>query len=290
MPQRALQQQVENKHTIELDARIEAYRTRKGELSIQYTDKHPEIQAIKEAIELLEKRRDKELAKLQQKQEQLQREDGSTGGAGVELQQNPVYQSMKIAFNAAEIEVAALTAEMNAISDGVAELQRMVNIIPQVEANLGRLNRDYAIVKEKFNGLLQRLETAKLSRRAEQSGENIEFQVIDPPTLPDRPSKPNRMLLNSLVVAASFVAGGALTFALHLLFPVFGDARTLGNSVGFPVLGVVSLKRGRAQKIQSVVGCIAVASAALLLLVVAAGIITYEEKARSAFQSLIRLI
>ena len=92
------------------------------------------------------------------------------------------------------------------------------------------------------------------------------------------------------MVVAGLLAGIALTFALHQLYPVYGDSRTLGNALNFPVLGVVSLKRDRAQKLRSGLGRLAVVSAALLLLVVAGGVITHEDIARNAFQSLMRLI
>ncbi len=276
------QQNTGNELTAALSIKIEANYTRLDELSLRFTEKHPEIQAIRETIEVLENRRGEEMEKLQQ--------EYSYGDASAELQQNPVYQSMKIAFNEAEIEVASLQAEMNGQQKIVSELKLLVDIIPQVEANLARLNRDYSIVKQKYDALLQRLETARLSRQAEQSGENIESQVIDPPSLPTVPSSPNRQMLNSLIVMLGLAAGVALTFALHQLYPVFGDSRTVRNTIDFPILGTVSLKRSREQIIKSGLGRLAVASAALLLLVAAGGVIAFEESTRSAFQSLMRLI
>ena len=278
------QQALSNELTVAIDIKIEAARSRLEELTLRYTDKHPEIQATNETIEQLEQRRSDEIDKLQ-----AQQPDGATS-ANQELQQNPVYQSMKIAFNEAEIEVAGLQAEIASKQREIKELKEMVDVIPQVEANLGRLNRDYQVTKQQYDVLLQRLETARLSQQAEQSGENIEFQVIDPPSLPAKPIGPIRPLLNSVMVVGGLLAGVALTFALHQLYPVYGDSRTLENSVSVPVLGVVSLKRDRAQKVRSMLGRFAVASAALLLLIVAGSVVTYEEMARNAFLSLIKLI
>ena len=278
-----LSQQPGNNVTAAIDIKIAASYSTLEALTLRFTDKHPDIQATKETIAQLEKRRDDELARLQQQQSSL-------GSPSVDLQSNPIYQSIKIAFNQAEIEVAGLRVEVLSKQREIAELKKMVDIIPQVEANLARLNRDYQVTKQQYDVLLQRLETARLSQQAEQSGENIEFQVIDPPTLPRKPIGPLRRLLNSVTVAAALVLGVALTFALHQLYPVYGDSRTLGNSIEYPVLGVVSLKRDRAQKVRSGFGRLAVVSAALLLLVVAGSVITYEEVVRNAFQSIMRLI
>ena len=279
-----VQQQVAgNELTAALDIKIEENRSRLEELTLRFTDKHPEIQATLETIEQLEKRKEKEIAKLQS-------QSAGFGNVNSELQQNPVYQSMKIAFNESEIEVASLQAEVTSKQREIQELKRMVDVIPQVEANLARLNRDYSITKQQYDVLLQRLETARLSQQAEQSGENIEFQVIDPPTYPQYPAGPNRKALNSMMVVAGLIAGVALAFGLHQLYPVFGDSRTLENSIELPVLGVVSLKRDRSQKTKSAIGRLAVVSAAILLLVVAGSVITYEEVARNTFQSIMRLI
>ena len=284
MPTTPQQQVLSNEVTASIDLTIESNNARLEELSLRFTDKHPEIQAIKETIAELEERREKEVAKLQAQQPTVE------ASATQELQQNPVYQSMKIAFNEAEIEVSGLQAQISSKQREINQLQGMVDVIPQVEANLGRLNRDYQVTKQQYDTLLQRLETARLSQQAEQSGENIDFQVIDPPSFPTAPSGPKRPIFNSAVVILGLAAGVALSFVLHMLYPVYGDSRTLGESIHLPVLGVISLKRDRAQKNRSVMGRFAVVSAAALLLVVAGGIITNESLVRNAVLSLIRLV
>ena len=278
------QQALSNEVTDSIDVSLQENHSRLDELLLRFTDKHPEVQAIRETIDELERRRENEITKLQ---ERLPSADVS---ATQELQQNPVYQSMKIAFNEAEIEVAGLRTQIATKQSEVSRLQAMVDIIPQVEANLGRLNRDYQVTKQQYDTLLQRLETARPSQQAEQSGENIEFQVIDPPSLPNYPVGPKRQLLNSALVVVALGAGLVLTFILHQLYPVYGDSRTLAESIDLPVLGVVSLKRDRAQKWRANFGRLAVVSAAALLLVVAGGVVLYGDTTRTIFQSIITLV
>ena len=70
-----------------------------------------------------------------------------------------------------------------------------------------RLNRDYEINKQQYDTLLQRLESAKISEQAEQSADNVKFRVIEPPIVPVRPSGPDRVALNALVLLAALGAG-----------------------------------------------------------------------------------
>ena len=79
--------------------------------------------------------------------------------------------------------------------------------MPEVEAELSRLDRDYEVNKRQYDTLLERLESAKISEQAEQSSENVKFRVIEPPTVPLKPSGPNRILLNSMVLLLALGSG-----------------------------------------------------------------------------------
>ncbi|MDX1554543.1 MAG: glutaredoxin domain-containing protein, partial [Xanthomonadales bacterium] len=50
----------------------------------------------------------------------------------------------------------------------IRELQKRVDTIPEVEAELTRLNRDYNVTKGQYESLVSRRETARLSEQAEQ--------------------------------------------------------------------------------------------------------------------------
>ena len=63
--------------------------------------------------------------------------------------------------------------------------------MPEVEAELARLNRDYEITRTRYLELVERRETAKLSESAEKQGV-VKFQIIDPPTVGFEPVAPNR--------------------------------------------------------------------------------------------------
>ena len=67
---------------------------------------------------------------------------------------------------------------------------RRVNSIPEIEAELSRLNRDYEVNKQQYDTLLQRLESAKISQSADQNTENVKFRIIEPPTVPVKAKRP----------------------------------------------------------------------------------------------------
>lgn len=212
----------------ELEAQLE-------ELRLRYTDKHPRIGQILDTIELLKEQ--------QAEERKLAQESGipASRDGGQQLEQNPVYQNMRIQLTNTEVEIASLRAESNQQQERVSELQRLVDTVPQVEAELNRLNRDYDVVKAKHQQLLQQLESANIGENVDATIDEVQFRVIDPPFAGLRPAGPNRELFMSAGLIVAIGAGGALTFLLNLLHPVFFSNRSVTTATGLPVLGSVSL-------------------------------------------------
>jgi len=123
----------------------------------------------------------------------------------------------------------------------VDALQEMVDTIPKIEAELKQLNRDYSVHQKNYQTLLARREAANISEQAELSGDQLKFQVVDPPRVPLQPSEPNRPLLMTGVLVMSIIAGGMLAVLLYMLRPTFDNPRTIIQVLGRPVLGGVSM-------------------------------------------------
>jgi len=156
------------------------------------------------------------------------------------LDMNPVYQSMKISLSQADAELAEVRGQISAQEQAIGGLRSRMDAIPQVEAELAQLNRDYQVNKAQYDQLLQRLESARISQRADQSTGDVKFRVIDPPTVPVVPSGPERILLSALVLLASLGAGIGFALLLQQIRPVFSTKDTLRQVTGLPVLGSVT--------------------------------------------------
>ena len=156
------------------------------------------------------------------------------------LDMNPVYQNLRMSLSQADADLAEMRGQMAAQQAVVAELRSRVNTIPEVEAELTRLNRDYEVNKTQYDTLLQRLESAKISESAEQNTESVKFRVIEPPTVPVKPSGPVRPALNSLVLLAALAAGLGLAILFAQMHPTFTTRDLLQKVTGIRVLGTVT--------------------------------------------------
>ncbi|NBC48501.1 MAG: chain length-determining protein [Gammaproteobacteria bacterium] len=250
-----------------LEMRIQTLQQKLDELSLNFTDRHPDIRSIKRKLEDFKK----------QRQEAIAQQAGSPLGRNLsELDANPVFQQLRMAKANADIDVSSLQVRVDEQRRRVEELQRLVDTIPKVEAELKRLNRDYSVNQENYVALLKRREQAAMSQDVEDQGEQVQFRIIEPARLPRSPSAPNRSALISAVLILALAAGGGLAFLLSLLRPVFDDRRTLNQVTGFPVLGNVVLHRNEQQRRRERLELLALAVCGLLLFVAFAGTLATE--------------
>jgi polysaccharide chain length determinant protein (PEP-CTERM system associated) len=211
--------------------RIKETQARLDELLLRFTDKHPDVIATRQTLEELQKRRVSEI-------ESLKRGDANAvaaSGAG----SNPVYQSIQLALNQADVEIASLRGELAQHRAKAAELRQRLDTAPQVEAEYAQLNRDYDVNKAQYTALVANYQKARLGEQADNAG-SVRFEIVQPPTANFAPVFPRRGLFLAGALFLALVVGGALAYLLHLVKPVVGSARSLTLLTGIPVLGVVS--------------------------------------------------
>ena len=202
------------------------------ELLLRFTDKHPEVIALRESIAELKARETEEMASLQR--------GGSGTGAIRSLSVNPVYQSIQTQLAQTEVDIAALRGAVGQHEKEIGRLNSFVDSAPEVEQEYSRLNRDYDVIKSQYESLVKRLEQARVSDAAAQSG-IVRFEVIEPPHASLTPVWPNRGLLTVAVLLLGLILGSALALVPQVLRPAFDSTKSLAALTGLPVLGAVSL-------------------------------------------------
>ncbi|MBL4722005.1 MAG: hypothetical protein JKY20_12870 [Alphaproteobacteria bacterium] len=140
-------------------------------------------------------------------------------------------------------------------------LEKLRNKAPEVEAQLADLDRDYDVIKKKFNEFLTRRESARISQAAEATTDSVQFRIIAPPQVPVVPSAPNRFLLLTVVLLGGLGVGGGIAFLLVQMDDTFSSANRLGDAFGIPVLGVVNMLAEPSQKFRRAMGNLAFAMA-----------------------------
>jgi polysaccharide chain length determinant protein (PEP-CTERM system associated) len=220
---------VTNPRLDRLDQQIQAATQKLNDLLLKYTESHPDVIAQREQLE-----------RLRAKREEVASEGTTRQTTSQDIESNPVYEELKIQLNETNAEIASIRPKIARREQRIDELKSKVDQITEVEAKLKSLTRNYDTTREQYQQLLSRLNSARMSSDADDTGP-VDFRVIDPPTTPVDPVGPNRFLY--LLVAYAFAVGAAAAtgWLLSKLRPTFLDVQTLERITGRPVLGSVAL-------------------------------------------------
>ena len=153
---------------------------------------------------------------------------------------NPVYEQLKVRLVENDAVVASLQRQ---IADALKERDRLQDIArgaPGLQAEYLNMNRDYEVLRKNYDDLVARREGMRISTAADAEGDKVKIQVIDPPTVPQNPVAPKRVLLVTGVLGAGLAAGAGLALRLVQLDQSFHSLEDL-RDLGFPVVGGVSM-------------------------------------------------
>jgi polysaccharide chain length determinant protein (PEP-CTERM system associated) len=215
----------------DLSVRVQDSEAKLQELLLRFTDKHPEVIALRAQIEELKRQEVKELAEIAK--------GGAGSGAIRSLATNPVYQEIQMQMNQADVESASLRGEIAQHNGEIAKLKKVVNTAPEVEQKYAQLNRDYNVTKDQYTALAARLEKAKVTDNADDTG-IVKFEVIDPPAADIRPTSPNRALLSIPVLLGGILGGIGLAWLLAKMRPTITGTRMLSGMTDVPIIGSIS--------------------------------------------------
>jgi len=200
-----------------LDEQLDKLKAKLRDLSSTYNDKYPEIHAVKDEIAKTEAQRDKLLAELKTKGDKSQ-SDGSVAGAypsGVKdpsamAQVQSQLQANQIEIKNREQAIADLTAKIN-------EYQVRLNEEPAREQQLADLTRGYDQSKASYDDLLKKKNDSAMATSMELLQQGERFHIIDPPSLPLKPSFPNRMKFCGIGLLVGLALGAGFVWAAEML-------------------------------------------------------------------------
>ena len=192
-----------------------------------------------------------------------------------------MYDQLTVSLASAEAKVAALKARVSEYEVRYKELQTAANAMPEVEAEYKQLTRDYEVIRNRYDKLLERREQAQISGAVEASDVVLGFRVIDPPRVPLAPIAPKRPLLMTIVLLAALGGGFGIAFVMSQLKTTFNTERELHQATGIRVLGSIAtaltprLRRRRTRAsmafVLSYLGLLSTYGALMAMLVISAG-------------------
>ena len=122
---------------------------------------------------------------------------------------NPVYLQTMASIETARLDLANLESSKARIHQRIKVLEDSIQRSPLVEKAYRNLNRDLETTALKYQEVKAKLSEAQMAKALEDERKAERFTLIEPPLVPERPVKPNRLLivLLGLIFAAGLAVG-----------------------------------------------------------------------------------
>ena len=197
-----------------LTARLSALQNKHQELSLIYTDKHPEVEETTNEIAAI-------------KEEQR---SGSSRAAVVAASSPEVR---KIGMELTNLRVAE-----NSQRRFIGARQYHLKNVPAVKAGLDELERERNSQRNLYEQLSARLGQSEVSRQMEVQDKTTTFRVVDPAILPVKPISPQRIRMILLGIVGALIASFGLLVLLDYHDKSVRNIESL-KSLGIQILAVV---------------------------------------------------
>ncbi|MGA7241442.1 MAG: GNVR domain-containing protein [Bryobacteraceae bacterium] len=149
---------------------------------------------------------------------------------------NPILQSQ---IRAANADIGKHKAEQERLAKLVASYRSKVDSIPIREQEIASLTRDYEMNKAHYAQLLDRELSAETATQLEIRQKGEKFEVLDTAQPAERPSSPNRKLIDAGGAIAGLGLGLILALATELLGMSITGAQDIVDASSLKVLGVI---------------------------------------------------
>ncbi|MFQ5544325.1 MAG: hypothetical protein ACE5FY_08255, partial [Nitrospiria bacterium] len=193
----------------------------------KYAKDHPDVIQSRNTISALQK----EIKTLSQQQEKNPEEKP----------ENPAFISIQTQLASTEHDLMALDETKKELKIQRTEYTRRIETSPMVEREYQSLTRDRASVLAKYNEISSKLIEAEVAEGLESQMKGERFSLIDPPSLPERPVKPNRRAVFLLGFAFSLIGGFGFAALMEGLDDTIYTNMDLERITGIAPLAIIPL-------------------------------------------------
>lgn len=202
-----------------LEQELDKLKAQLADLSSHYTDRHPDVRKLKEQIAKTEKMRDQLLANMKEKDATAASDGAETTPApgSSDPAQASVLAQVQGQLKSNQVEIANREHSIATLKAKMDEYQARLNQEPIREQQLADLTRGYDQSKANYDDLLKKKNESAMATSMVMQQRGERFQVIDPPSYPQKPDFPNRLKFCGLGLGIGLALGVVVAGAFEFL-------------------------------------------------------------------------
>jgi len=160
----------------------------------KYSADHPNVKSLKTEIIKLEKKLASNPVTSERQVLKLQPD-------------NPAYISVQTQLKTVETEIKSNASRKKRLDDKLIDLEERISKSPQVEKEYMILSREQESALARFQDIKARQMEAEIGQELEKESKGESFVLIDPAQFPEKPVKPNRIVIVFLSFVFSIISG-----------------------------------------------------------------------------------
>jgi len=173
------------------------------DLSTRYTDRYPDVLALKDKIARTEKVRDQLVVDAKRRQALKP----ASPSSDLDLSDSSPILQLQSQLQANELEIGNREHAISGLMARINDYQARLNEEPAIEQQLADLTRGYDQSKANYDDLLKKENESSMATSMENLQQGERFTMLDPPSLPVKPDFPNRLKFCGFGVIAGLVLG-----------------------------------------------------------------------------------
>ena len=210
----------------ELQRRLSELNGELTTLSKRYSADHPDVKRKQREVQATEK----QLVQARKSGPKLKANEQAD---------NPAYVQLQAQLQAARSERNSLAGAKAELEAEISSFEERLTNAPKIEREYRAITRDYDNAMSKFKEVKAKQLEAELAESLEAESKAERFVLIEPPLLPEKPSKPNRLAILFLGFVFS-VGGGVGTVVLReSMDDAIHSPKDIARITGAPPLAVI---------------------------------------------------
>lgn len=209
--------------------RLQDLRAELDEALSLYSESNPRVTMLQARIDRLEDRVDEE-ARAAEEDDAPEQESAEQmrGSATLDVQLGEI-----------ETRITLLEQQRDDTQERVDELRETLEKTPANSITLDELERSYNNIEQQYNSAVDRLARASTGERIESASRGARISVIEPPSTPNRPTKPDRVKIAGGGTLLGIAGGIGLVVLLELLNRTARRSEDIINRVGVRPLATI---------------------------------------------------
>ncbi|MBK43792.1 MAG: lipopolysaccharide biosynthesis [Roseovarius sp.] len=215
------------------EERLQELRAQLDEALSVYSETNPRVRVLQ--------------ARIAQIEERLAKAPEDAPDAAAPAPQRPGATMLDLQLSEIDTRISMLQEQRAETEDRLAELSESLARTPANTVALDELTRAYANIEEQYNLAVDRLAQASTGERIESLSRGQRISVIEPPAVPNTPTKPNRMLIAGGGTMFGILAGIGLVLLIELLNRTARRPEDIVKRIGVRPLATLPYMRSRSE-------------------------------------------